>query len=90
MKFACMTSNVHFKVGSLTTHLRTQCFSTHLSTFAGGFIVLPEPINWNYVFANANFVKNKTIYLTIIVIILMFIILSIYGRYLDKKDHKKV
>ena len=44
-------------VGSLTNHYETECFSTHLTTFAGGFIVLPEPINWNYVFANAGFLQ---------------------------------
>jgi len=44
-------------VGSLTNHKRTQCFSTHLTSFASSFLVLPNPINWNYVFANANFRK---------------------------------
>ncbi|CAF4436052.1 unnamed protein product, partial [Adineta steineri] len=53
-------------VGPLTNHFETECLSTHLTSFAGGFIVLPEPINWSYVFANAGFMKNKTIYLTII------------------------
>ncbi|UJR10866.1 hypothetical protein I4U23_015053 [Adineta vaga] len=76
-------------VGSLTDHFRTQCYSTHLSTFAGGFIVLPKPINWNYVFANADFVKNKTIYLTIIVVVVLLIILSVYARYLDNKDKQQ-
>ncbi|CAF4148171.1 unnamed protein product, partial [Adineta steineri] len=52
-------------VGSLTNHYETECLSTHLTSFAGGFIVLPEPINWSYVFANAGFLKNKTIYLTV-------------------------
>ncbi|UJR12876.1 hypothetical protein I4U23_017050 [Adineta vaga] len=54
------------KVGSLTNHYETECYSTHLTTFAGGFIVLPNPINWNYVFANADFSKNQTIYITMI------------------------
>jgi hypothetical protein len=72
-------------VGSLTNHYQTQCFSTHLTTFASGFIVLPSPINWNYVFANANFNKNKTIYLTMI-----YILLVIYARYKDKKDIEKL
>jgi hypothetical protein len=80
----------YFKVGSLTNHNRTQCFSTHLSTFASGFLVLPNPINWNYVFANADFIKNKTIYLTVIIILILFLILSIYGRHLDNKDNQKV
>ena len=40
-----------------------------LTKFTGGYQVLPAPINWNYVFANANFLKNKTIYLTVICVV---------------------
>jgi polycystin 1L2 len=77
-------------VGSLTNHYQTQCFSTHLTTFAGGFLVLPEPVNWNYVFANADFDKNKTIYLTVICVFIVFLLLIIYARYKDKKDLEKL
>ncbi|CAF5017167.1 unnamed protein product, partial [Rotaria sp. Silwood1] len=77
-------------VGSLTKHYQTQCFSTYLTTFASGFIVLPAPINWNYVFANVDFMKNKTVYLTIICIFLLYILLIIYARYKDKKDLEKL
>jgi hypothetical protein len=35
-------------VGPLTNHFETQCFSTHLTTFAASFLVLPSTINWNY------------------------------------------
>jgi len=61
-----------------------------LTTFAGGWIVLPAPINWNYVFANLDFAKNKTIYLTIIIIAVLYILITIYARYKDKKDVEKV
>ncbi|CAF3751894.1 unnamed protein product, partial [Rotaria sp. Silwood1] len=77
-------------VGSLTNHYETECFTTHLTTFAGGFIVLPSPINWSYVFANADFMRNKTIYLTIISVSVIYIILMIYARYNDKKDIEKL
>jgi polycystin 1L2 len=77
-------------VGPLTNHFQTQCFSTHVATFASGFLVLPSPINWNYVFANANFMRNKTIYLTVICICLIYILLMIYARYKDKKDLDKL
>ncbi|CAF3596750.1 unnamed protein product [Rotaria sp. Silwood1] len=77
-------------VGSQTNHYQTQCFSTHLTTFAGGFLVLPAPINWNYVFANADFMKNKTVYLTIICIYILYFLLVIYARYKDKKDIEKL
>lgn len=78
------------QVGPLTNHYQTQCFSTHLTTFAGGFIVLPEPINWNYVFANADFMKNKTVYITMIVMATLYILLIIYSRYKDRKDLEKL
>ena len=77
-------------VGSLTNFEQTQCFSTHLTKFTGGFRVLPEPINWNYVFANADFMKNKTIYLTVIFVCIIYIILIIYARYKDRKDVQKL
>jgi polycystin 1L2 len=77
-------------VGSLTNHNETECYSTHLTTFAGGFLVLPDPINWNSVFANANFNKNKTIYLTIICVSILYLLLIIYARYKDKKYIEKV
>jgi len=84
--------NIYFKpqVGSLTNHYETECLSTHLTSFAGGFIVLPSPINWSYVFANAGFLKNKTVYLTIICTSIIYLILIIYARFKDKKDIEKV
>jgi hypothetical protein len=77
-------------VGPLTNYDQTQCFSTHLTSFSGGFVVLPAPINWNYVFANAAFIKNKTIYLTVICVSVIYIILMIYARFKDKKDIEKL
>ena len=74
------------KVGSLTNHNESECFSTYLTTFAGGFLVLPSPINWNYVFATADFNKNKTIYLNVICISIFYLLLIVYARYKDKKD----
>ena len=78
-----------FKVGSSTNVDQTECFSSHATTFAGSFRFLPQPINWNYVFANADFARNKTIYLTVLVTLIVYIILMIYARYKDKKDLEK-
>ncbi|CAF3754605.1 unnamed protein product [Adineta steineri] len=77
-------------VGPLTNLYKTECLSTHLTTFAGGFIVLPAPINWSYVFANADFSKNKTVYLTMIFTSIIYIALLIYARFKDKKDIEKL
>ena len=73
----------------MTSYDETHCFSTRLSELAGGFRILPSPINWNYVFANADFVRNKTIYLTVICVSIIYFILLIYARFKDKKDFEK-
>ncbi|CAF1687915.1 unnamed protein product, partial [Adineta ricciae] len=36
-------------VGSKTNYYETECFSTHLTKFASGFVILPETIDWNYI-----------------------------------------
>ncbi len=74
----------------MTNYNQTQCFSTHLTTFAGGLMILPAPINWNYIFANAGFLKNKTIYLTVICVSVIYLVLMIYSRFKDKKDIEKL
>ncbi|CAF1473458.1 unnamed protein product [Adineta ricciae] len=71
-------------VGSLTNTNETECFSTHLTTFAGGFLVLPSPINWNYVFLHANFNRNKTIYITMISVSILYLLIMIYARFKNK------
>ena len=38
-----------------TNITHTHCQSSHLTTFAGGFVVLPNEINFDYVWANADF-----------------------------------
>ena len=77
-------------VGPLTNLYQIECFSTHSGTVAGSFNILPLPINWNYVFANANFEKNQIIYLTVSFISTSYFILIIYARYKDKKDLQKL
>ena len=77
-------------VGPLTNFEQTQCFSTHLTRFTGGFQPLPTPINWDYVLANADFLKNKTVYLTVICVTVIYLILLIYSRYKDRKDLEKL
>ncbi|CAF1690248.1 unnamed protein product, partial [Adineta ricciae] len=57
---------------------------------AGGFLVLPAPINWNYVFSNADFTRNKTIYITLICVSILYLLLLVYARYKDKKDLEKL
>ena len=68
----------------------THCQSNHLTTFAGGFIVLPPAINFNYVWANASFVQNPVIYSTAIALVCFYILLGVWSRWMDVKDGRKV
>ena len=77
-------------VGPLTNHYQTQCYSTHLTTFTSGFIVLSAPINWNYVLVNVDFNRNKTIHITLICVCILDLLLIIYARYKYKKDVKNL
>ena len=78
------------KAGPLTDIYQTQCFSTHLTTFAGSLHLLPKPIDFDYVLSNLNPAKNKTIYLTDLCVLIIYIILMIYSRSQDRKDLKKL
>ena len=74
-----------------TTNItHTHCVSNHLTSFAGGWMVLPPQINFEYVLANASFLKNPTIYITVIVMVCLYILLAIWSRWMDRKDEQKV
>ena len=68
----------------------THCISNHLTTFAGGLIVLPNAINFNKVWANASFLQNPVIYSTVIFLICLYILLGFWARYMDSKDDQKI
>ena len=69
---------------------QTHCKSTHLTSFAGGFVFLPSSINFQYVFANASFSHNLLIFLTLIILTCLYIVFAIWARVMDKKDLKKL
>ena len=73
-----------------TDLLATHCLSSHLTTFAGGLVVLPSAINFEYVWANASFVQNPVIYSTVIAMICLYVLLLLLTRYMDKKDRQKM
>ena len=73
------------------TNLRqTHCFSNHLTSFAGGLVILPTAINFQYVFANASFTKNPLIYLTSILVTCIYILFALWAKFMDKRDLKKL
>ncbi|UYV63029.1 hypothetical protein LAZ67_2002889 [Cordylochernes scorpioides] len=68
----------------------TFCKCNHLTSFGGGFFVMPNTVDFSYVFANAGFADNITIYMTIIVTLSLFLGLLFWARAQDKKDAMKM
>jgi len=84
-----MWSSYGMEILSDTNLTHTHCQSNHLTTFAGGFLVLPPSIDFNYVWANASFLQNPVIYSTVIALICLYILLGIWSRWMDSKDDQK-
>ena len=72
-----------------TNLTHTHCVSNHLTTFAGGFVVLPNAIDFEHVWANSSFLRNPVIYSTVIALLLIYFLLGIWARYMDYKDSFK-
>jgi len=73
-----------------TNLTHTHCVTNHLTTFAGGFVVLPNEINFDNVWANASFLQNPVIYSTVIALVCLYIILGLWARWVDRKDEEKM
>jgi hypothetical protein len=84
-----MWSSYGMEILSDTNLTHTHCQSNHLTTFAGGFLVLPPSIDFNYVWANASFLQNPVIYSTVIALICLYILMGIWSRWMDMKDEQK-
>ena len=83
-------SSYGLEVMNDTTLSYTHCKSNHLTTFASGFEILAVSLDFNYVFANSSFEQNKTIYLTVLILLALYILFSIWGRWMDKQDFLKI
>ncbi|XP_042888379.1 uncharacterized protein LOC122263814 [Penaeus japonicus] len=64
----------------------TECNTTHLTSFGSGMFVMPNTIDFSFVFANMGFSDNLTIYVTLILSLTIFVILMVWARVKDKKD----
>jgi hypothetical protein len=84
-----MWSSYGMEILSDTNLTHTHCQSNHLTTFAGGFVVLPPSIDFNYVWANASFLQNPVIYSTVLALICLYILMGIWSRWMDMKDDQK-
>ena len=78
------------RVGPLTNLSHTQCLSTHLSTFAAGFMMIPNVINWNGVLSGVHVTKNNTVYFTIMVAVILTVLLVTQARLQNKRHVEEV
>ncbi|XP_019631004.1 PREDICTED: polycystic kidney disease protein 1-like 2 [Branchiostoma belcheri] len=74
-------------VGPQTTATRTQCLTTHLTSFGADFIVPPNSIDFSTVFAKfANLSDNAAVFSTVIVMFGVYFIVVVFARKADKRD----
>jgi len=69
---------------------QTHCTSKHLTSFAGGLVVMPNKINFQYVFAKTSFARNYTIYLTVIVFFILYLSFALWSILMDNLDFGKL
>ncbi|XP_023236367.1 uncharacterized protein LOC111635594 [Centruroides sculpturatus] len=72
------------------SEMETNCSCDHLTSFAGSFLVAPNMVDFDYVFAHADFSNNYIIYMTLIVTFIIYVCLMIWARWKDKKDVRKL
>jgi len=77
------------RVGSKTNLSQTHCYSTHLTKFSGSLQIFSPSTDFEFVFANAEFHRNKTIYSTVICMAIIYILLLIYARQKDSETESK-
>lgn len=58
----------------------TFCNSNHLTSFATGFFVIPNDIDFDFIFAHASFEDNLTIYICLIVTLILYIWTTMWAR----------
>ena len=84
----CLTS----QVSSESTSQVTRCLCDHLTSFAAGVFVPPNSINFATVFTDlgAKLRDNNSVLASLAVIVVLYIVTSVWARRMDKKDVEKV
>ena len=70
--------------------LFTHCSSVHLTLFAGGLVIAPSIINYQYVFVQEVFNQSRLVYLFIILITCVYVCFAVWARCMDFRDKKKL
>lgn len=61
-----------------------------MTAFSAGLVVAPNAIDWDRVLNNASFAENPTLYITQIIILLVYLGFAGWSFWQDKKDTEKV
>lgn len=68
-----------------------HCLCNHLTSFGGGFVVAPNPIDFDKVFEGfKNLSDNISVFATIITAFAIYILMAVWLRRKDKKDETMV
>lgn len=78
------------QIGPLTTIYSTQCQCTHLTSFGGDFVVPPNTIDFSTVFSLEKFLESMPVFITVIIVLVIYVGTMIWARREDKKDLIKV
>ena len=81
------------QVGPKTTLKKTHCLCTHLTSFGGGLVTAPNPIDFSKVMAGFKDMfssGNVAVFFSIISLFALYILLAIYLRRKDIADYKQV
>ena len=87
------SSSLTLQVGPQSTKRRLLCLCNHLTSFGGGLLVAPNPIDMDTVFKELSRLDetgNFGVLLTIIFVFLFFIIAIVLARRADRRDQAKV
>lgn len=74
-------------MGSKTRVDRAHCLCNHLTSFGGGFVVAPNPIDFDKVFEGfKNLSDNVAVLATIVTAFAIYILMAVWLRRMDKRD----
>ena len=69
-----------------TTYEVTTCRSSHMTLFGGGFFQQEHTMNFQYIKAAADFSDNLTVYCSVLVLVLVYLLLLLWGRWRDTRE----
>ena len=69
-----------------TTYNQTVCVSAHMTLFAAGFFVQPNSMDFDFILKEMDFFDNETIYSTILITCIAYLLFLIVARFVDYTD----